>query len=762
MISRFERLFFALLALFPFGMGAVYALINMTGGWIRFSSHRGYAFYGVLPGGFDFWIGLSGAGVIFALAWILSHRIRSEYKSRRDIITDLVWIFLTGFVLRLAFCLIFAHGIGNSGDSLWCWQRVCGFPVSDNRHILFPAWMNFALYMKGFVSLFGNHYGLFQLVQTVWGGLGTVAVFLLGYELTRSRTISVCAGLLYAFSPSAIVYLSAWASPEHQSVPLFCLSSWLFLRCVIREMSFKRLLAHFIAAGVCLGVGDAIKPFSPVFLPAAVIFVLFVIFRAGENRSRATLNASAALAGLIAVRCVVCSFITTASEHVFDCELDRADSVPHFLSVGLDRHGEGMIHLARYGSTYRKARMAGETREAAAEKMSVAIKNDWRGHWLEAPRFLFKKTVWAWQDDVPSFLYWKRNLHRGYSVPEYLKKAEPLICRYGASSALVYYFILMVLSCVFAVRNAFLKSQILRMSILLPGLLIMGFAALMLISESQGRYKCLVMPYITVFAACAFCRRTMIEKRATFDGETDDRLCVVMPVYNEEAAIGMVLEKWTKALDVLGINYVIRPYNDGSKDGSLTAMRTKAEELNDDGRLRVDVRDKKNGGHGNTILTGYREAAREGFGWIFQIDSDDEMGPERFGELWKRRNDYDFLVGIRDGRVQVFPRKAISFLSRFSVRLFYGKSVWDVNTPYRLMRTAAFKRFFEAIPPTTFAPNVILSGLAARYSLRRFETRVPQYDRTTGEVSIRKWKLFKAAVLSFVQTVSFSITDEMQ
>lgn len=138
------------------------------------------------------------------------------------------------------------------------------------------------------------------------------------------------------------------------------------------------------------------------------------------------------------------------------------------------------------------------------------------------------------------------------------------------------------------------------------------------------------------------------------------------------------------------------------------------------------------------------------------------MGPEKFRELWSCRNGYDFLVGIHDGRVQAFPRKAISFLSRFSVRLFYDKSVWDVNTPYRLMRTSAFKRFFEAIPPTTFAPNVILSGLSARYSQRRFETRVPQHDRTTGEVSLRKWKLFKAAVLSFVQTVSFSMTDEMQ
>lgn len=230
-----------------------------------------------------------------------------------------------------------------------------------------------------------------------------------------------------------------------------------------------------------------------------------------------------------------------------------------------------------------------------------------------------------------------------------------------------------------------------------------------------------------------------------------ERLCVVMPVYNEEAAIGGVLKKWTAALDALKIDYVIRPYNDGSKDCSLAVMREAASQLS-----HIEVMDKPNGGHGNTILTGYRQAAEDGFDWVFQIDSDDEMGPENFPELWAARNDHDFLVGIRDGRKQQLPRKVISFVSRLSVRMFYGKSVWDVNTPYRLMRVESFRKFFASVSLTTFAPNVILSGLAARHKLRCFEIRVPQHDRTTGEVSIKKWKLFKAAVKSFVQTIAFS------
>ena len=57
---------------------------------------------------------------------------------------------------------------------------------------------------------------------------------------------------------------------------------------------------------------------------------------------------------------------------------------------------------------------------------------------------------------------------------------------------------------------------------------------------------------------------------------TNERLCIVIPVYNEEAAIGTVLAKWSAELDRLGIDYTIRPYNDGSKDSSLTVLRTAA------------------------------------------------------------------------------------------------------------------------------------------------------------------------------------------
>ena len=229
-------------------------------------------------------------------------------------------------------------------------------------------------------------------------------------------------------------------------------------------------------------------------------------------------------------------------------------------------------------------------------------------------------------------------------------------------------------------------------------------------------------------------------------------LCVVMPVYNEESAIGAVLEKWVNMLDSLGIRFQIRAYNDGSKDRTGELLHDIATASHG----RIEAIDKPNSGHGPTILRGYQEAS-DMSEWIFQVDSDDEMPPTGFPLLWNRRSDFDFLVGRRDGRKQPLSRKIVSLVSRITIRLLYGTNgVWDVNAPYRLMKTNTFRSFFQTIPPDTFAPNVILSGLVARYRLRCIEIPVPQHERTTGEVSIKKWKLFRVALRSFRQTCAFA------
>ncbi len=223
-------------------------------------------------------------------------------------------------------------------------------------------------------------------------------------------------------------------------------------------------------------------------------------------------------------------------------------------------------------------------------------------------------------------------------------------------------------------------------------------------------------------------------------------LAVVMPVYNEEACIIDVVKSWYLMLSRLNINFRMIILNDGSTDNTKDSLKVfKSYEC-------IKVINKKNSGHGSTILFGYRMVL-ESAEWVFQCDSDDEMQPQYFAKLWENRQKYDALFGVRQNRSQNFGRKIISSCSRLIIRCLFGKGVSDVNTPYRLMRSKILKQIIKKIPDDAFAPNIIISGILSYVKARIYEYPVPHENRKTGSVSIVKWKLWKSAWKAFVETL---------
>lgn len=228
-------------------------------------------------------------------------------------------------------------------------------------------------------------------------------------------------------------------------------------------------------------------------------------------------------------------------------------------------------------------------------------------------------------------------------------------------------------------------------------------------------------------------------------------LIVVMPVYNEEKIIEKVINDWLYELGRLNINFELRIYNDGSRDNTKVVLDQVGSKLQN---KNLKIIHKQNSGHGPTILKGYQEAQAE---WFFQVDSDDEFSSLDFSKVWDQRFYYDFLIGVRDGSGRPLSRRIISSLTKFTVMLFYGGCIKDINIPYRLMRRSFFESYLKLIPPFFFAPNVVISGIAAAKGARIYQTPVSFQERSTGEVSIQKWKLFKSAVKSFVETISFRV-----
>jgi len=227
---------------------------------------------------------------------------------------------------------------------------------------------------------------------------------------------------------------------------------------------------------------------------------------------------------------------------------------------------------------------------------------------------------------------------------------------------------------------------------------------------------------------------------------------IVMPVYNEAECIVDVVNSWVNILSSLNIRFTILVFNDGSTDNTSEVLKCFETHTN------VQVVHKKNSGHGPTILMGYRTAI-DLADWIFQCDSDDEMKATHFPNLWKNRMKYDVLFGIRHNRCQSTGRKMISRLSRLTIKQLFGKSVSDVNVPYRLMHRDVLQKAIADIPDNTFAPNVIISGMISKFNYRIYEIPVPHEHRKTGKESLVQLKLWKMAFKSFIQTffIRFSL-----
>src|SRR5262249_31100877 len=155
--------------------------------------------------------------------------------------------------------------------------------------------------------------------------------------------------------------------------------------------------------------------------------------------------------------------------------------------------------------------------------------------------------------------------------------------------------------------------------------------------------------------------------------------------------------------------YEINVYDDGSTDDTLPVLENFARHV-----PTVRIASHANRGHGPTIHRGYNEA--QGV-WVFQTDADGEMSPDSFQRLWSQRDKYDLLIGCRTGRTSSISRLLIRAVSRLTVWTLFGRAVKDVNSPYRLIRRSSLKEFLRFVAPDAAAPNVLMSGYAARLQL---------------------------------------------
>ena len=123
-------------------------------------------------------------------------------------------------------------------------------------------------------------------------------------------------------------------------------------------------------------------------------------------------------------------------------------------------------------------------------------------------------------------------------------------------------------------------------------------------------------------------------------------LSVVVPVYDEEKTAGPVLENTVEVLRSLGISFEIVAVDDGSKDGSVAALRAVQRKYPE--QLRI-VQHIYNRGYGSALRTGIRCAQGE---IILLMDADGQHQAKEIPLLLQHIPPYDLVVGFRTREYQ--------------------------------------------------------------------------------------------------------------
>ena len=211
--------------------------------------------------------------------------------------------------------------------------------------------------------------------------------------------------------------------------------------------------------------------------------------------------------------------------------------------------------------------------------------------------------------------------------------------------------------------------------------------------------------------------------------ESDKKVLVIIPAYNEEVAVGNVVEEVKNCLTQVDILVV----NDGSTD--LTYEKAKEK-----GVLVLDL--PFNLGIGGAMQAGYQYAYEKGYDIAIQVDADGQHDPKEIAKLLKALEEkkMDVAMGSRfigdlGYKSSTMRRIGISIFSRV-ISMIVGQKITDPTSGFRAANRKAIQLFASSYPQDYPEPEVVI--LLHQCRLKMGEVPVGMSERHSGESSITK------------------------
>jgi len=212
-------------------------------------------------------------------------------------------------------------------------------------------------------------------------------------------------------------------------------------------------------------------------------------------------------------------------------------------------------------------------------------------------------------------------------------------------------------------------------------------------------------------------------------------ISVVVPVFNEESNLPVLHERLVNAITSITNNYEIIFVNDGSKDNSLTVIKTLAQQFS---QIKfIDF--SKNFGHQLAVFAGLEHAKGNA---IVIIDADLQDPPELIIELYnKMQSGFDVVYAQREQRVGESWHKLLTakLFYRFINRLSEVPIPLDTGD-YRII-TKKIKDIIVSMPEH----NKFLRGQIAWTGFHQSSVLYKRNERLAGTTNYSYSKMFSFA-----------------
>ena len=220
------------------------------------------------------------------------------------------------------------------------------------------------------------------------------------------------------------------------------------------------------------------------------------------------------------------------------------------------------------------------------------------------------------------------------------------------------------------------------------------------------------------------------------------QLAVVIPVYNEEANLSVLMQRIMPVMQGLGKSFEIIFIDDGSRDNSLEILKGFAQNT----QVKV-VELTRNYGQHAAIMAGFSITQAD---IVITMDADLQNPPEEITNLVKvmEEGNYDVVGTIRKGRKDSFFRILPSKIINIVARKITGVNMRDWGCMLRCYRRPVVERMIQCHEHATFIP-----ALAMVFAKRVTEIEVAHEERYGGKSN---YPLRKLINLQFDLVASFS------